>query len=255
VHYRLTLAYVGTRYAGWQRQPDAPTVQAELESALERLSGAPARTIAAGRTDAGVHAEGQLVSCALARELPEPALVSGTNHFLPADVRVLAAERAPAEFDARRDAAAKVYRYRLAAGARVAPERAPFVLAAGERLDFARLEAGARALVGRHDFSAFRLAGGAARTSERRIFAAGWRREGDELVFRIVGEGFLRGMVRGLVGTLVDVGAGRRRLDEMVALLAGGERGDAGPTAPAHGLCLERVDLAAAPATPPPRSA
>jgi tRNA pseudouridine38-40 synthase len=252
VRYRLTLAYVGTRYAGWQRQPNAPTVQEALESALERLSGAPSRTVAAGRTDAGVHADGQLVSGELARELPDAALVRGTNHFLPADIRVLAASRAPEGFDARRDAAAKLYRYRLFAGAPVPPERAPFVHGVAERLDLAAMSAAASALVGRHDFAAFRLAGGAARTTERRIFAAAWERRGDELVFRVAGDGFLRGMVRGLVGTLIEVGGGRRDVAEFAALLGGGERAAAGPTAPAHGLCLERVDLAAGAVTPAP---
>ncbi|HLF55993.1 MAG TPA: tRNA pseudouridine(38-40) synthase TruA, partial [Thermoanaerobaculia bacterium] len=108
----------------------------------------------------------------------------------------------------------------------------------------ARLAAAARALVGGHDFAAFALAGGAARTTERRIFAAAWEEEGDELVFRVVGEGFLRGMVRGLVGTMLEVGTGRRSLGQFVRLLSGGARGEAGATAPAHGLCLERVELA-----------
>lgn len=243
MRYRLTLAYVGTRYAGWQRQPNAPTVQAELERALGRLSGAEARTGAAGRTDAGVHAEGQVVAAELARELPAAALVSGTNHFLPADVRVLEAASAPFGFDARRAAIAKTYRYRLSRAPVIRPARAPFVVEAPRRLDLDRLHAAAAALVGRHDFAAFALAGGAATTTERRIFAAGWSEEADELVFRIAGEGFLRGMVRSLVGTLLEVGEGRRPLPSFVGLLNGGERGAAGPTAPAHGLCLERVDF------------
>jgi tRNA pseudouridine38-40 synthase len=251
VNYRLRLAYVGTRYAGWQRQPNAPTVQAELEAAFERLSGAPARTVGAGRTDAGVHAEGQLVSVELARELPESALVAGTNHFLPPDVRVLEAARTSPGFDARRAAVAKAYRYRILPAPLVPPALAPFVVGLAEPLDPDALAAAARALVGRHDFAAFRLAGGAARTSERRIFAAAWERAGDELRFRIVGEGFLRGMVRGLVGTMIEVGTGRRTLASFASLLAGAERGEAGPTAPAHGLCLERVDLAPAASIPP----
>jgi tRNA pseudouridine38-40 synthase len=244
VRFRLTLAYVGTRYSGWQRQPNAPTVQAALEEALARLAGAPARTVAAGRTDAGVHAEGQLVAAELGRELPAAALIAGTNHFLAADIRVLEAAPAAAEFDPRRAATAKLYRYRLSRAAVVEPARAPFVVAAPGALDLDRLTAAAAALVGHHDFAAFRLAGGATATSVRRIFAAGWSEEGPELVFRIAGEGFLRGMVRSLVGTLIEVGQGRRSLDDLRSLLGGGERGDAGPTAPARGLCLERVDLA-----------
>ena len=244
MRYRITLAYVGTRYAGWQRQPNAPTVQEVLEAALERLTGSSVRSVAAGRTDAGVHAEGQLVSFALERELPLPSLVRGTNHFLPADVRVLDVAPVPDDFDAQREATAKRYRYRIHRATPLPPDRAPFAVAAPRELDPTRLAAAARALVGGHDFAAFALAGGAARTTERRIFAAAWEEEGDELVFRVVGEGFLRGMVRGLVGTMLEVGTGRRSLGQFVRLLSGGARGEAGATAPAHGLCLERVELA-----------
>jgi tRNA pseudouridine38-40 synthase len=243
VRYRLTLAYDGGRFAGWQRQPNAETVQERLEAALEEICGERPSTCAAGRTDAGVHAEGQVVSFDLARPLPAATLVSGTNHFLRHGVRVLDAAPAPDEFNARRDAVAKVYRYRLRRG-RIPPADAPYVVPAPDDLDRGRLEASAFPLIGRHDFSAFALAGGAAQTSVRRIFAAAWEERGPELVFRITGEGFLRGMVRCLVGTMLEVGIGRRSLEELTGLLAGGPRSLAGPTAPARGLCLERVDTA-----------
>ncbi|HEX9801359.1 MAG TPA: tRNA pseudouridine(38-40) synthase TruA [Thermoanaerobaculia bacterium] len=244
MHALLTVAYVGTRYAGWQRQTNALAVQEVLEKALSRLAAGAVTTIGAGRTDAGVHAEGQAVSIALPRELPASALVLGANAELPADVRVLAAREVPAGFDARREAAAKLYRYRLSRAAPIAPAARPFVVPAPRELDPAALGAAALALVGHHDFAAFALAGGAAATTARRVFAAAWEERGEELVFRIAGEGFLRGMVRSLVGTLLEVGSGRRSVDGFAALLAAGSaRGEAGPTAPAEGLCLERVDF------------
>jgi tRNA pseudouridine38-40 synthase len=239
---RLTLAYVGTRYAGWQRQPNAPTVQEALERALAALTGEPVSTVAAARTDAGVHARGQVVSLRLGRDWPVGALVHGTNHHLPEDVRVLDAAAASADFHARRWALAKEYRYRLGRAHPLAPADAPFVAPAPETLDLGAMAAATRALPGRHDFAAFALSGGAPGPTSRRIFAASWEETGVELVFRIVGEGFLRGMVRRLVGTLLDIGAGRRPTADLPALLSAPGTGVAGPTAPARGLSLERVD-------------
>jgi tRNA pseudouridine38-40 synthase len=248
---RLTLAYVGTRYAGWQRQANAVAVQQLLEEALAALTGESVRVVGAGRTDAGVHAEGQQVSFALARDFPLGGLVHGTNHHLPEDIRVLAAVPAPDGYDAQRDAVAKLYRYRLDRRRVPPPASAPFVVPVPPGLSLAALAAAARATVGRHDFAAFALAGAATRTTVRRIHAAWWEEAGEELVFRIVGEGFLRGMVRSMVGTQLQVATGARPLAGYADLLAGGQRGDAGPTSPAHGLCLERVDDA----LPPPGAA
>jgi len=241
MNVRLTLAYVGTRYAGWQRQANALAVQQVLEEALAALTGETVRTVGAGRTDAGVHADGQTVSLRLERAFPLAGLVHGTNHFLPPDIRVLAAREAPAGYDAQRDAVAKVYRYRLDRRRVPPPATAPFVVAAPPGLAPEPLAEAARALAGEHDFSAFVLAGAATRTTVRRIHAASWEEQGPELVFRISGEGFLRGMVRALVGTQLEIATGTRSLAGWGALLAGGRRGEAGPTAPAHGLCLERV--------------
>lgn len=239
---RLTVAYVGTNYAGWQRQANAVAVQQVVEEALSGLTGERVVVVGAGRTDAGVHADGQVVSFALARDFALSGLVFGANQRLPADVRVLDARPAPPGFDAQRAAVAKLYRYRLDRSLLVAPERLPFVVSAPSPLDVAALAASARAIVGEHDFAAFELSGSRTRTTRRRIFAASWEERGSELVFRVAGSGFLRGMVRSLVGTMLEVAVGRRTLARFAALLAGATRGEAGPTAPAHGLCLERVD-------------
>jgi tRNA pseudouridine38-40 synthase len=243
--YALRIAYDGTRWAGWQRQANATAVQEVVESALERLLGERVGIVGAGRTDAGVHADGQVASFRLERQFPAAGLVHGTNHHLPADIRVVAAAPAPAGFHPRRSAVAKVYRYRCHPGRLVGPDRAPFVLALPGDLDWRAVETATLALVGEHDFSAFALAGGAPGPTRRTIFAAAWSREGEERVFRIAGEGFLRGMVRAVVGTLLEVGQGRRPTAALAALLTGGERGAAGANAPAHGLALERVDFAA----------
>ncbi|HEX5759563.1 MAG TPA: tRNA pseudouridine(38-40) synthase TruA [Thermoanaerobaculia bacterium] len=240
---RLTVSYRGAAYAGWQRQENALAVQQVLEEALGGLLALPAppRVTGASRTDAGVHARGQVAHLELPRPFPLAGLVHGANARLPEDVRVLAAHEAPPGFHARKHAVAKEYRYRLSRAAVVSPLDALYVVAADPRIDGERMAAAARALPGRHDFSAFAAAGGGHRDPHRRVLAAGWSEAGDELVFTIVGDGFLRGMVRALVGTLLEVGLGRRSPEDFSALLAGAPRGAAGPTAPAHGLVLERV--------------
>ena len=239
--YRLTLAYRGTAYAGWQRQENALAVQQVVEEALERLLGEAVRIVGASRTDAGVHARGQAAHLELARPFPERGLVHGANHHLPADVRVLAATAMPDGFHARRHAAAKEYIYRLSRAPVLSPLDSLFVAPAPAGLDLDRMARAADALPGRHDFSAFALAGGSHGQPFRHIVSARWEESGEELSFRIVGEGFLRGMVRALVGTLIEVGTGRRTPESFAALLAGRPRQEAGPTAPAHGLVLQQV--------------
>jgi len=242
--YRLTLSYRGTAYSGWQRQENAPSVQQTLEEALERLLGhsrGTVRVVGASRTDAGVHAHGQVAHLELATPFPERGLVHGTNHFLPEDVRVLAAAGMPAGFHARKHARGKEYVYRLSRAPVISPLDSLFVAPLHGPVDRERMARATESLPGRHDFSAFALAGGSHGQPFRSIVAARWEEEGEELRFRVVGEGFLRGMVRALVGTLVEVGTGKRSPESFAGLLAGRPRSEAGPTAPAHGLVLERV--------------
>jgi len=239
--YRLTLAYRGGAYAGWQRQENALAVQQVVEEALERLLGRPVRIVGASRTDAGVHARAQAAHLELPEPFPERGLVHGTNPHLPEDVRVLAAAAVPDGFHARKHAWGKEYVYRLSRAPIVSPLDSLFVAPVPGSVDLEKMAGAADLLPGRHDFSAFALAGGSHGQPFRRIFSARWEERGDELAFRIVGEGFLRGMVRALVGTLVEVGTGRRTPESFAGLLAGRPRSAAGPTAPAHGLVLQQV--------------
>jgi tRNA pseudouridine38-40 synthase len=242
--YRLTLSYRGAAYAGWQRQENAPSVQQTVEEALERLLGHPGgavRVVGASRTDAGVHARGQVAHLEIPAPFPERGLVHGTNHFLPEDVRVLAAAGMPEGFHARKHAWGKEYLYRLSRAAVISPLDSLFLATLPGPVDLEKMARATESLPGRHDFTAFALAGGSHGQPFRSIVAARWEEEGEELRFRVVGEGFLRGMVRALVGTLVEVGTGKRSPESFAGLLAGRPRGEAGPTAPAHGLVLERV--------------
>lgn len=239
--YRLTLSYRGEAYAGWQHQENALSVQQVVEEALTRLLGRSARVVGASRTDAGVHARGQMAHLELSEPFPERGLVHGANHHLPEDVRVMAAHKMPDGFHARKSAWGKEYTYRLSRAAVLSPLDALFAVRVPPEIDVEKMARAAGFLPGRHDFSAFAAAGGSHGQPFRRIFSAVWEEQGEEIRFRIVGEGFLRGMVRALAGTLVEVGTGRRAPEEFRELLRGAPRSAAGPTAPAHGLVLERV--------------
>jgi tRNA pseudouridine38-40 synthase len=239
---KLVLEYDGTRYVGWQVQPNGPSVQAEVERALEALHKAPRRVIAAGRTDAGVHALGQVVSFFEREPLPVKAYMQGMNAILPADVAVRAATLEPDGFDARRSASGKRYRYRIQND----PVRAPLSRHSAWQvfrpLDADAMRAAAVHLLGRHDFACFQAANCACAHAVRvirRCEVAG--ESGGRIDVVLEATAFVRHMVRNITGTLVDVGTGRRTPESLPALLLTRDRGLAGPTAPPQGLCLEEV--------------
>ena len=245
--YRLLIAYDGTEYAGWQRQDNALAVQQVVEDAMAAVTRRNVTVHGAGRTDAGVHAAGQAAHVDLPAGNAPPGeisrtLVHGVNHYLPAAVRVLAADTVDHSFHARKSASFKVYSYRLCTAPVIDPFRAPFVVPAPRRLDLESMKAAASLIRGRHDFSAFAKAGGSHKSAVRTILEARWTERGDEIRFRVAGDGFLRGMVRAIVGTTLEVGLGRRSPDDLTALLGGRPRTEAGPNAPARGLCLDRVE-------------
>jgi tRNA pseudouridine38-40 synthase len=243
---RLDLGYHGAGFAGWAAQPGVRTVQGELEAALERILGAPTPLTVAGRTDAGVHAWGQVASFATDREQPAD-LARALNSTTDPDVAVFGAEVAAEEFDARRDARSRTYCYRMLA------ERVPNPFEAGvslhwpHHIDEGALAACADALLGIHDFTAFTPTQTEHVRFERDILQAEWQENsavlgpGRVLELRIEADAFMRSMVRVLVGTMLEAGGGRRSLEDFGALLRGAPRERAGDTAPAHGLHLASV--------------
>lgn len=233
---KLTLEYDGAGFVGWARQPGRRSVQEELERAIATLLGEPLRVSVAGRTDRGVHAWGQVGS--YESEALDPARL---NALLPADVAVLAAEPAAAGFDARRDARARTYCYRVLARRTRAVFERGHALWHPAPLDVAALDACAATLPGRHDFTAFTPRETVHQRFERDVSHAAWRRAGDVLEFWIAADSFLRHMNRVLVGTMLEVGAGRLAVEDFTALLGGRPRADAGPTAAAHGLHLASI--------------
>jgi len=248
---KITLAYDGTRFVGWQRQAEGESIQGLLESALARLEGAPVTVNGAGRTDAGVHALGQVASATVSFSHDPATVFRSLNAQLPADVRVLAVDEAAPGFHARFSARRKTYRYQITQGPTASPFERRFAWHVPEPLDIAAMDTAAAALVGTHDFAAFQSTGSPGATTVRTIVRAGWRRQatgvagvGTEclLVYEVAGDGFLRHMVRTVVGTLVEVGRGWRTASSVAELLEDGTRGAAGPTAPAHGLFLVQVE-------------
>lgn len=239
--YALVLSYRGGRYAGWQRQSNARAVQQVVEEALSDLLGEEIRIHGAGRTDAGVHARGQVAHFCLDRDFSLDGLHHGTNQRLPEDIRVMSACRVSAGFHARKSATSKEYRYSLIRASTLSPLDSMFAVQVRRDLDMTAIEAATESLVGDHDFSAFALSGGSHGQPIRRILTADWLDLGERLELRVVGDGFLRGMVRSIVGTLLEVGKGRMDATAFENLLRGGTREDAGPTAPSHGLVLQEV--------------
>ena len=243
--YRLDIAYDGAPFAGWAHQPGLRTVQGELEAGLERVLGAPAALTVAGRTDAGVHAWGQVASFELAEE-PGLDLRRALDAVTPPEIAVTAATRADDGFDARRDARSRTYCYRLLAAPVASPFERGRALWWPYPLDRERLDACAAAVCGTHDFTAFTPTQTEHVRFERDVARCEWLEGaglGPEpvLELRIEADAFMRNMVRVLVGTMLEVAAGRRPPADFPALLEGAPRERAGETAPAHGLYLAAV--------------
>lgn len=239
---KLTLEYDGTAYHGWQAQPLLPTIQGCLEGALARLLGTPVSVMGAGRTDAGVHALGQVASFRAVVRLEPPRLRRALNACLPPDICVQAVEEVSPDFDARRSARGKLYRYTLLRRETPSAFHARRSLHVPYALDMEAMREGASALLGTHDFSAFRAGSCGAASPVRTVAGADWRLEGDWWHFEIQGNGFLQHMVRIIVGTLLEVGRGKRPAASVAETLAARDRRRAGPTAPPQGLCLISVE-------------
>jgi tRNA pseudouridine38-40 synthase len=245
--FKLTLAYDGAGFVGWQRQASGTSIQGTLEAVLEELDGREVGVAAAGRTDAGVHARGQVVSLSLERPFEPGTLRRALNAHLPDTIRVLTVETVPARFHARFDARAKTYCYRIWNDEVLDPfERWCVWHVPAPILDVDAMRAAARGLVGRHDFASFQGTGSTTPETVRELFGFEVSSSGPLITYRVRGSGFLRHMVRNIAGTLVDVGAGRRAADEVDALIAARDRTQAGRTAPPQGLFLMNVEYDAA---------
>jgi tRNA pseudouridine38-40 synthase len=248
---RLTVAYDGTDFHGWQRQPQSPTIQDEVELSIEKITGARVTLYASGRTDTGVHAAGQVANFTTHCPIPCPSLVKALNDILPIGIRVRKAEEVAAGFHARYSAKAKTYRYRILQAAICPPFLARYVYHHPFPLDCRRMAQAARLLEGEHDFTSFagsdparKQKGQAADSNVRRVLHSSItaRKKLQMIVYEIQGSGFLHHMVRNIVGTLLEVGSGKLSPEEIPVILAARDRSKAGPTAPASGLWLVKVE-------------
>ena len=239
--FRLVLSYDGTDFRGWQVQPDAPTVQGTLLDAARRFLGADVRVIGASRTDAGVHALRQTASLSIGAPLDAAAVRGALNAALPPAIRVVSVMQAASDFDARRAALGKRYAYLIDTGMVAGPLWRRIAWHVPAALDLAAMRAAVSALRGRHDFSAFCAAAGAAAPPTCTVRAVHIVRRRDRVAILISADRFLHHMVRNIVGSVVEVGRGAQPAGWLRDVLASRERARAGPTAPAHGLVLVRV--------------
>lgn len=244
---KLVLAYDGTGFRGWQVQPQSPSIQAVLASAIGQITGEKVLPHGSGRTDAGVHALGQVASFQTESVIPAANLVIALNDALPSSIRILEATEVPPEFHARKSAKAKTYRYRLYREAICSPLLARYVWHYPYPLNFEAISEAAPLIEGEHDFTSFAAVdpekyASAPADNARTIFSSQWRQEGEEFIYEVSGNGFLHHMVRNLVGTFLLVGKGTLKPRDVVRILEAKDRSAAGATAPACGLYLVSVE-------------
>ena len=238
---RLLVEYDGANYIGWQWQTDGESLQKVIEGAIAQVVGAPVRLHSSGRTDAGVHARGMVAHFRVEKVLPLGAYREGVNHFLPKDIAILKAEVVPNNFHARFSAVGKWYRYSLWQGEVRSPLLSGRNWHIRNTLDIDAMKKAIETLLGRHDFSAFRSSRCDAVTTEREIVGVEITTQQEVIHIDIAGNGFLSNMIRIIVGTVVEIGLGKRSVKTMTELLENGQRDVSGVTAPAAGLCLMQV--------------
>ncbi len=238
---KLTLEYDGGNYSGWQLQPRHDSIQGRIEAALERIFSTPVRVYGSGRTDAGVHARGQVASISIPRPFDPAELQRALNAMLPADIVVLDISPAPDDFDPRRAARSRVYEYRVLNRKVASAFEYRYSWLVRERLDLAAMNCAARIFVGEHDFAAFRSLGTEVRTTVRRVIASRWTRDADVVLYRVEATSFIRHMVRAMVAAMVEVGRGKLTADQIATILAARNRQAAPANAPPGGLYLVEV--------------
>lgn len=238
----LKIEYDGTAYCGWQIQPNAVSVQQVLESAITRLTGCPTSVTGSGRTDSGVHAEGQIAHFDTDSEIPPERFAPALNQFLPDDVKVLDSFRVDDNLHARFSAKKKTYVYRIYESKHPRPLLDRYSARVDFKLDEKKMQEGANYFIGSHDFSCFLASGSAVKDTVREIYTAKVERVGEEIIFTVCGNGFLYNMVRIMVGTLVKVGSGKIEPSEVKEIIEKKRREKAGATMPPQGLTLKKVE-------------
>ena len=238
---KLTVEYDGSNYSGWQFQPRHDSIQGRIEAALERIFAAPVRVFGSGRTDAGVHARGQVASISIPRPFDPAELQRALNAILPPDIVVLDIAPAPDDFDPRRAARSRVYEYRVLNHKVASAFEYRYSWLVRDPLNLAAMNCAARIFVGEHDFAAFRSLGTDVTTTVRRVISSEWTRDGDVFLYRVEATSFLRHMVRAMVAAMVDVGRGKLTPEKIATILAGLNRQAAPANAPPGGLYLVEV--------------
>jgi len=239
----LVIEYDGTGYHGFQMQASLPTIQGEMEKALRKLTGERSRVIAASRTDAGVHAKGQVVSFRTRSSLPVETFINGLNYYLPRDIAVKAAHRVSDSFNVRRSALSREYNYYILNSRTRSPIREGFSYLVGGHLDIEAMNQACQALIGEHDFASFASSIGAGiKNTIRRVYRAEMEKNGELAVFNMVANSFLPHQVRNTAGALIKVGLGKMTVDEFCRIIEAKKPGLAGPTAPAFGLYLMQIN-------------
>jgi tRNA pseudouridine38-40 synthase len=239
---KLLIEYDGTNYQGWQVQPKGPTIQGILEKKLGLLTGEPIQLFGSGRTDSGVHALGQVAHFKTQSQMDIHTIQRALNSLLPHDIAIQRVEEVDEGFHARKHSKSKIYEYRILNRNLRSVFHRGYVWYIPQKLNLAEMKKATQSLVGEHDFSAFRTVGTPTRTTVRRVIRAEWKRGRDGLIrFEIEGNGFLKQMVRSIIGTLVEIGKGRMKAAEIRKILNSKDRKEAGPTAPAQGLFLKEV--------------
>ena len=237
----MIIAYDGTNYVGWQVQPNGVSVQELLEKALNEITGETIRVEGSGRTDSGVHARAQVAHFDTEARMQADKFAIAINTHLPRDIRVLYSEECASDFHARFSAKQKQYSYTVQLGTHADVFTRTTSLHLHYLPDLKAMQQAAQVVVGTHDFSAFMCSGSTMENTVRTVTQSEWKRDGNLLIYTVTGNGFLYNMVRILVGTMLEIGSGKRPVSDMAHAVESGNRSDAGATAPAHGLCLMRV--------------
>ncbi len=239
---KLLIEYDGTNYLGWQVQPKGPTIQGMLGDKIKLLTGESIQLFGSGRTDAGVHALGQVAHFKTQSRMDLCSMQRALNSLLPRDIVIQKIEEVEEGFHARKHAKSKIYEYRILNRSLRSAFHRGYVWHIPQKLNLTQMKKATQCLIGEHDFSAFRTVGSSTRTTVRRVIQSEWKRgRGGFIRFEIEANGFLKQMVRSIVGTLVEVGKGKINPEEFQKILTSKDRKKAGPTAPAHGLFLEEV--------------